>query len=253
MTKISGDKILGNLPPSLRDELLLAYNQILRNYREGRWEPSELNAGKFCEVVYSVLRGHVDGSFPMNASKPSNMVDSCRLLEASTSFPRSVRIQIPRMLVALYEIRNNRGVGHVGGDVNPNHMDATCVLYMCKWILADLVRIFHNIDTIAAQNVVENIVDKILPIVWVVDDKLRVLDTSLKMKDKTLVLLYHKAGSVQESDLAAWVEHTNPTVYRRDILRVAHRDKLIEYDPGTKKVQLSPKGIEYVEKKILKT
>src|SRR5262249_41243927 len=102
----------------LRTPLLAAFNEIMRNFRERRWEPSELNGGKLCEVVYSILRGHVDGKMPATPSKPKNMNDACRAIESdpkATAFPRAVRIQIPRMLVSLYEIRNNRGVGHVGG------------------------------------------------------------------------------------------------------------------------------------------
>src|SRR5262249_40606208 len=123
-------QVLGQLPATLREELVRAYGEIVRNFRERRWEPSELNAGKLCEIIYSVLRGFIDASSPARSYKPSNMVDACRALEQadSASFSRSVRIQIPRMLMALYEIRNNRGVGHVGGDVNPNEMDATCTL-----------------------------------------------------------------------------------------------------------------------------
>src|SRR5579859_6539892 len=119
-------KALGSVPPGLRGPLLAAFNEIMRNFRENRWEPSELNGGKLCEVVYSILRGHVDGKMPSKPSKPKNMVDACKALEAADSakFPRSVRVQIPRMLMSLYEIRNNRGVGHVGGDVDPNHMDS---------------------------------------------------------------------------------------------------------------------------------
>ena len=43
------------------------------------------------------------------------------------------------MIVALYEIRNDRGVGHTGGDVDPNHMDASMVLAGAKWLVAELV------------------------------------------------------------------------------------------------------------------
>jgi hypothetical protein len=84
------------------------------------------------------------------------MVDACRQLEqASSTFPRSIKVQIPRVLLALYEVRNNRGVGHVGGEVNPNHMDASMVLHSSKWLVAELVRIFHNVDTAIATAVVE--------------------------------------------------------------------------------------------------
>ncbi len=105
------------IPESLRVDLLKAFSQIVRNFRERRWEPSELNGGKLCEVVYAILEGRINGRFPSKATKPKNMVDACRAFEKADPklFSRSVRIQIPRMLITLYEIRNNRGVGHVGG------------------------------------------------------------------------------------------------------------------------------------------
>src|SRR5579872_1398565 len=101
------------VPKELRDPLLEAFNSIVRNYRERRWAPSELDGGKLCEIIYSILRGHIDGKFPPKPFKPANMVDSCKALEnAGSKFSRSIRIQIPRILISLYEVRNNRGVGH---------------------------------------------------------------------------------------------------------------------------------------------
>jgi hypothetical protein len=82
----------------------------------------------------------VDGSYPKRAKKPDNVVDACRALEqAPADVPRSIRIQFPRMLIALYEIRNNRGVGHTGGDVDPNQMDAVTVVAMTNWVMAEFV------------------------------------------------------------------------------------------------------------------
>jgi hypothetical protein len=249
---ISNEKLLEDVPESLRQELLSAYEQIVGNYKEGRWEPAELNGGKLCEVVYTILRGYVDGTYPSKSSKPNNMADACRALEqASSSFPRSVRIQIPRMLIALYEVRNNRGVGHVGGDVDPNHMDAVYVLESAKWVLGELVRIFHNLPTDKAAAVVDAIVERTLPIVWKVAGKLRVLDPQMNMKDKALLLLYHYPAPVSEADLVDWVEHSNASAFRRDVLRPAHKKKLLEYDSTSRKVHISPLGIHYVEQTIL--
>jgi hypothetical protein len=45
------------LPATLRDELLSAFNEIVKNYREHRWEPSELNGGKLCETGLHDLQG----------------------------------------------------------------------------------------------------------------------------------------------------------------------------------------------------
>lgn len=246
------NNLLTIIPKSLRDELFQTFNSINNNYREERWEPSELNGGKLCEVVYTILRGYIDGSIPNTSCKPANMVDACRALEqAPPTFPRSIRIQLPRMLIALYEIRNNRGVGHIGGDINPNRMDATCVLYMTKWIIAELIRLFHNVDPIVAEKAVEWIVERTIPVVWKISDKRRILDTKLSMKERTLLLLYNTSTYIQEQELINWIEHSNASVYRRDVLRPLHREKFIEYDEENKRVYLSPTGVKQVEKVIL--
>lgn len=244
--------VFGVLPGTLRDELLRAFREIVKNFRERRWEPAELNGGKLSEVVYSILKGYAAGQYPSRAKKPSNMVDACRKLETDAPrAPRSIRIQIPRMLIALYEIRSNRNVGHVGGDVDPNHMDAICVLNMSKWIVAELVRVLHNVDTETATQIVDSLVERETPLIWEVNGRKRVLDPKLSMRDKTFLLLHQATGPVEEADLVSWVEHSNASVYRRDVLRPAHRERYVEYDPVKRTVQLSPRGIAYVEETLL--
>lgn len=248
--EIEKNLLLSSIPEGLRTELFKCFNEIHRNFHERRWEPSELNGGKLCEVVYTILRGYVDGTFSSSPSKPGNMVDACHSLAQASSFSHSIRIQLPRMLISLYDIRNNRGVCHVGGDVDPNHMDAIAVLYMSKWIIAELIRIFHDVDTHTAEKSVDMIVDRTLPVIWQVGNKHRILNTNLSMKDKTLIILYHMHEQVSESDLVLWLEHSNPSVYRRDILRKIHRNKLIEYDKSSRTAIISPSGIRYVEQNI---
>jgi hypothetical protein len=245
-------RVLAGIPASLRDELIEAFRKIERNFREGRWEPSELNGGKLCEVAYCILKGHVDGAFPAAASKPKNMVDACKALESSgTQFPRSVRIQIPRMLIALYEIRNNRGVGHVGGDVDPNHMDATCVLYIAKWVLSELIRVFHGVSTDQATEIVDALSDRELTLLWKINGMTRVLDTSLSMTEQTLLLLYGSQAGMSEIELLSSIEHSNPSVFRRDILRRAHKKRWIDYDETARQAAISPLGSKHVERTIL--
>lgn len=161
--------------------------------------------------------------------------------------PRAVRIQIPRMVVALYEVRNNRNVGHLGGDVDPNHMDAVCVLQISKWIVAELVRVLHNRPVQEAAAIVDALVERESPLVWKVGGKLRVLDPKLSMKDKALILLHATAGQIRDADVIDFVEHSNASVFRRDVLRPAHKAKLIEYDEATGMVTISPLGIAHVD------
>lgn len=174
--------VLGLLPAGLRQELLDEYAKITRNYREHRWEAAELDGGRLCEVAYTILDGHLQGDqFAAHATKPNRFEDACRALgqTARTAGSDSARLTIPRVLVGLYDLRNRRGVGHVGGDVNANHMDATYVLHAAQWIMAELVRLFHNVTVTEATAVVDALVDRTVPVLWQVGDVTRVLNPSL--------------------------------------------------------------------------
>src|ERR1017187_3262099 len=170
----SPSTLLAAIPAGLRDPLIQEYNSIVQNFMERRWSPSELSGGKFCETVYTILDGYFVGTYASSPTKPRDFVTACRSLESKSGGPRSFQILIPRTLPALYEVRNNRGVGHAGGDVDPNLMDATAVISMASWILAELVRVFHNTSTAEAQDAVERLVERRMPAVWSNGDVRRV-------------------------------------------------------------------------------
>jgi hypothetical protein len=255
---IDPSRVLATLPQALREELLDSYQKIMSNYLERRWEPSELNGGKFCEVVYSIVDGALKGSFPANASKPANMLAACQALEKQSSDPnrvgdRSLRILIPRLLPMLYEIRNNRGVGHVGGDVDPNHMDAEAVQVMAGWVMAELVRIFHGVKTEEAQETVDALVERKSPLIWEVLGKRRVLDAKMTAKNQVLVLLHHSPGWVSAADLLNWVEYSNPSKFRTVVLKQLHDARLIEFDAVNQRASISPLGVKKVEEELLRS
>jgi hypothetical protein len=245
---ITPDDALSILPQGLRKDLLDAFNQIVRNYRERRWEPAELNGGKLCEAVYTVVRGRVDRTYAARSSKPRDLLQACRDMERESWPERSVKIQVPRMITALYEIRNNRGVGHAGGDVDPNYMDATAVLYMSKWLLAEIIRLLHSSSTDEATHLVDALVEREVALVWSFGDTKRVLKPELTWKQKMLLLLVSEPGEVKEADLIRWIEHPNPAVFRRAVLRPAHKTKLIEHDPKAGLIKLLPPGVDQAEK-----
>jgi len=245
---------LGHLPPGLRAELMREFAKITTNYARRQWEATELNGGRFCEIVYSILKGYLDGSFPATASKPSNFWKACQSLgqvEKAQS-PQSVRIGIPRALVALDEIRNNRGVGHVGGDVDANHMDAAYVLHAAQWVMAELVRILHDTDVKTATTTVDALVERTLPLIWELKGRRRILDPSMRLSDKTLLLLYGAAKGICDTELAADIKHRRLRDYKKT-LRSLDEDVLVEYDEQSGDVQISPKGEAEVEARLFRS
>jgi hypothetical protein len=250
-------KILAGLPTGLRDPLLKSYQEIITNYACHRWEPSELNGGKFCEVVYSIINGNIIGVYPTKPAKPTDMVKACRALEGIPADPyrpgdRSLRILIPRILPALYEIRNSRGVGHIGGEVDPNFLDATAVCGMTSWTLAELIRIFHNVPINEAQDAVNALTERKIPLIWEIGDVKRVLNPSMSSSDQTLLFLHQKFVWVSEKELTDWVEYSSVGMFRKRVLEPLHKARLIEYDSKLLRAHISPTGTKRVEEQLSK-
>ncbi len=216
---------------------------------ERRWSPSELSGGRFCEVVYSILDGHALGSYATSPSKPRDFLSACRALESQIRAPRSFQILIPRLLPALYEIRNNRGVGHTGGDVDPNLMDASAVLAMASWIMAELVRVYHNLPIAEAQRAVDNFVERRLPVVWTDGNIRRVLDPGLPLKDQIVLLIASCSATVPIDKLFKWTDYQSRAHFNR-ILRTLHKARFVELDEESGTAIILPPGTDYVTELI---
>lgn len=246
------ESALSDIPAGLRNPLLNEFGQLLSEYRAGDWEKVGLKAGKLCEIIYTILKGLTTGSYATVPSKPQNMLTACTALEsAGQNFSRAVRIQIPRIIISTYELRNNRAIGHVGGEVNPNHMDAEFFLRSCKWMLAELIRVFTSSDTAIAGALVESVTERNLPVVWDNNGRKKVLNPDLSTKDKALVLAYASPNGATAKEICNWSNYSNLSRFRTSVLKGLSEDALIDFNGATDVVNLSPTGNRYVESKGL--
>jgi hypothetical protein len=157
------------------------------------------------------------------------------------------------MLPTLYEVRNNRGVGHVGGDVDPNFMDSTLVVAMAKWIVAELVRVFHDVSMVEAQTAVDSLSEVTVPLVWSEGQMKRVLDPKLGLKQQILILVGSTPSKTRRADLERWIEPKTEGYLVRAI-RELHSERKIEFHENEGSVQLLPPGAkalaEFVNKRL---
>lgn len=249
---MSPENALGHLPDGLRKEFLSEYRRIIQNYYEHRWSDSELGGGRLCEIVYCILDGHAKNSYPTKASKPGNMLDACRALESNTQVPRSFRILIPRLLPALYEVRNQRNVGHVGGDVDPSYQDATLVISISNWIFGELIRVFHKLSLSEAQKVVDKLAERPIPLVWQGENVKRVLDPNMSLPDQVLVLLASSSTATATDDLFAWTESTNRAYFSR-MLKTLHKARKINISNDGKTAEILQPGLKQAEEILRKS
>jgi hypothetical protein len=238
------------LPDELVDALLTSYQEIKQNFFLGKHEPSELNGGKFCEACLRILQCETDGGkYTALGIHIPNVIGKLRDFEKipSASASESYRIHIPRVLVSIYNIRNKRGVGHIGGDVNPNRTDSTYLVACADWVMAELFRTHYQCSLDEAQRIADSIVQRHLALVHELEKNKRVLLPTLTHRDQTLLLLASVFPErVLVNDLITWIEPVNKSRYRNTVLRKLHSERFVEFNDVGWCVILPP-GFRYVE------
>ena len=248
------DAALTNAPQPYRQRTIDSYLDLKRRLAEGKYEASGLSNGKFCEVVLRLLQHEVLGSAAPFGKKIANFTDECRkLITATSSRPETLRVIVPRALAFLYTIRNKRGVGHVGGDVDANRIDSATTARLADWVVCELIRVYHKLSLEEAQDLVDSLAERDLPDIWSVAGRKRVLREGTTKKQQALLLLYSEPDSaVPIEDLATWVEYSSLRDFRLKVVTPLHKDRYVEYDTETDMVYLSPKGVKHVEQDILR-
>lgn len=196
--------IAAGLPTELVDELLEAFAEAKRRYYRDDLRPSAIEGARFSEAVFRILELATTGTFtPLGDTLP-RVPSLMGRLEQATGAPDSVRFHIPRTLRLIYDVRNKRDVAHLGDGIDPNQQDATMVVRNMEWVLAELVRLYHNLSATAAHGVIVELVSKDVPLIQVFDGFPRVLK-QLRSSDHFLVLLYWRGvGGATLAELSAW-------------------------------------------------
>ncbi|MBX5219588.1 hypothetical protein HJC04_04520 [Rhizobium sp. NLR8a] len=242
------------IPSPLSDPLLEEFEQALDEYRAADWEKVGLKAGKFCEIAYCVCAGYVSGAYSSSPFKPANFPQACRDLEQHNGTKgRSLCMQVPKVLAALYELRNNRAIGHVSAEVSPNHMDAEFFLRGMKWIMGEFVRNYSQLPLDDSHAVVEAVTARNFHMVWASGDVRRVLEPARSAGEKVMILLYAEGTPITIAQLQTWVEYKNRTDFKRKVIEALHKKAWVQYDEKAGNVRILPPGQAHVEKSGLLT
>jgi hypothetical protein len=239
------------VPTHLVKSLLDAYTELKENFYFGRFRPSELEGGRFAEAATRVVQQLATGThIPM--VKPLFGFD--KIIEELARVPavsahESLRIHIPRALWTIYGVRNRRDVGHIGGDVNPNRADAHFVVGVCDWVLAELVRLTFNCRLVEAQAMVDNLVERKIPIVQDFNGFPKILRTDLSIPDRIMALAYvGGANGVDVKEMQKWLKPAKSSAILVALLRL-DRDKAFLHRNG-ERCFITMSGLRYAEENI---
>lgn len=240
--------ILQNLPQELVENLIREFNDLHKNYFLGKWDSSQLNGGRFGEAILRILefKNSRTGIFtPVGTTAPRRQIVT-QILQ-NTVLDNSLRLYIPPLTELVMDFRNDRNVAHLGS-IEVNGMDSSFVISAANWIMAELVRLEGQTTPREAQQIIDKLIERKIPLVEDYGGGLKILNPNLVSKHQVLAYCYYKYPStINDNDLFLWVDEKNKTRFKNS-LKELDKDKLIDYHEGESK--LTRLGLKWVEKNI---
>ncbi len=237
---------LNNLPSDLVNALQVEFQKLHQQYFLGRWGPSQLDCGRFAEVVLRIVEFRSKGSYTA-IGKQLNRKQIISFAEQNTVLVDSLRFQIPCLAGLILDFRNKRNVGHLG-IIDVNEMDSSFVVNAVNWIVAELIRLETQMSSNNAQDEIKKIIQRKVPIIEEIGGRLKCLNPKLKAKEKAMVFCYQKYSSeVSLNNLANWMEYSSKSVLGNE-LRELNKDGRVDFRNNM--TRLTKKGILWVEKNI---
>jgi hypothetical protein len=234
------------VPADLVKELLDSFVESKRRFHLGDFRPNAVEGGRFSEAALRILEWQTTGLYtPLSDPKfkADSVIVALGQLPAG-SFPESVRLHLPRALRVIYDIRNKRNTAHLSDGIDPNLQDASIVIATLDWTLAELVRLHHSVSAADAQQIIESLVRRDVPMIQEFNGKPRILKT-LTHADHFLVLLYWWGDRpLDRKVLVSWAP---PNMQKNPgrVLSGLHSEFLITLSEGTAHItQLGLRSVE---------
>jgi hypothetical protein len=238
--------LLLEFPAEIVTNVTTSYRHIEEHYRLENWKTSELDAGHFVESVRRLLEFKLFAAYtPFSASIGSFNTQALSKYESAVGLDE-YRILIPRVLYAMYCIRNKRGVGHISS-ISPNKLDATFILHSSKWVLAELIRLSGTTCIDEARHMVDYVLERHIDLIWDDGETFMVLDNKLRANEKFLLVLY-KQDRLSVDEVRKRIAYKNKSAFGK-IADDLQKEKLIAIT-AEGICKLSPLGVKRIEELI---
>lgn len=247
------------IPDDLIDALFEAYAEAKRRFYLGDHRPNEVEGGRFVEAAMRILEFKVFGTHTPIGKQINPPVDALvKKLESTGGHDPALTIHIPRLLLPVYTIRNKRDVAHIGPDISPNLQDSTIVVAVMDWVMAEFVRLYHQVNNTEAQRIIDGLVTREVPVIQMFGDYPKLLkDTKVTLPEHILILLYRRgAEGATKTELGTWTAKATsrvPSTSEKSVLATALRrlDAAGEVHIDGDRTYITYKGQKRVETKRL--
>jgi hypothetical protein len=237
------------LPADLAEKLVEQYDRLKKRAWAGDHEGVQESSGKVAEHILRATQ-HLAGEphTPLR-TEIKDMQQETRKIEnlPKSQANDSIRVVLPRMIGALYTLRNKRSGGHTAAEVDPSQADAQTAERMADWMMAEVLRLGHKMPPDQAEAAIAALVERRIPAVYASGSYRRVLKTDLEPEQEIMVLLYGEASGATMSELHSWSKIPRTSLTRHVDSLEDQRLVRSEKTGGVRRVFLLPTGERRVE------
>lgn len=156
---IRAELIASGLPEELVDELIEAFSETRRNHYLGGLRLAAVEGGRFCEAAFRVLEHKTYQRYtPLGSHLDADKLSRRLASEPAGVVKESVRLHMPRTMRVIYDIRSKRDAVHLGDGIDPNIQDSSLVIACINWVMAELIRLYHDVDADSATHLINKLV-----------------------------------------------------------------------------------------------
>jgi len=238
---------LKNIPEDLENKLFEEYTEIKRRFQLNDCGPSQLNGGRFAEVILRIFQ-HLLKIPVTNFGQDIKASEKTKILnkiESDSVIDEHVRQKVSILVRLLLDFRNNRDVAHLGG-FTANNIDAQFVLSCANWISAEFIRVYSNYTMEDAQALIDSIAIPTYPVIFDIEGDGFIARSDLSAGEEVLVLV-----SVKKCDFDVLFSKTkdkNKTRFKKTLDKLVLEKKIVLKSDS---YHILPNGINEVQTKNL--
>ena len=231
--------------------VLAHYQGAIEEFQRGEWEGAISKAGKFIEAVLKALCAHTKIPVPTGRQfKVEKAIQELGQTQQGT-YDDGIRLTIPRACRFAYDVASNRGGRHDPDEVDPNEMDATVLINLCAWVLAETIRFSQKgaIDSARVGHMISGLMAKRYPFIEEVDGRIYFHAAKRSARDVGLVALWHRYPErMNRQEVADTIRRHG---FKDSNVRAAlSRLKLVVDDDGNGNLRLLAPGVGHAEELI---
>jgi hypothetical protein len=244
--EILKEELVKILPIKMVEDLIESYNELLTEYIKGNWKYALLHGGRFIENTFRALY------FLATKEEIKEVKNIQKIMETLFQIPEekaqeTIRVIIPRIAYSVYSLRSKRDSVHVK-PIPSGYIDSTFVVTASGWILAEFLRLSHNVEEREIVEMINSLVSRKIPFIEKHGEETFVTKR-LGCKEEILLLLLNTPEGMTRNQIGKILDRfysPSRITHSLEELEKNKEGSLVVYSNETKKYYITGLGERYI-------